>query len=69
MDIYAVGMGGGVAFPFLGIEKLALILGKDTLIVSIYWLNISFETRFQEHLREKKLKNVSLRGLPLLCCG
>ena len=49
---------------FLKNKKIALILGKNTLIVSIYGLNVSFENisfkmRFQKHLGHKYPKYFS----------
>ena len=35
-----------LACPFLKVVKNAMILGKNTPIVSIYGLNISFEMQF-----------------------
>ena len=39
--------------PFLKIEKSALIVGKNTQIVSIYRLNFLFKMQFYEYLGKK----------------
>lgn len=39
--------------PFLKSKKTAQILGKNTLVVSIYGVNVSLEMQFLEHLGEK----------------
>ena len=38
--------GQGLASPFLKMEKISLILGRNTLTVSICRLNVSFEMHF-----------------------
>ena len=46
--------GAGFPYPFSKIEKSALILGKNFLIVVIYGLNFSFKMQF---LRVSRRKN------------
>ena len=40
------GLGGDVPCPFLKIEKIALILGKKALIMSIFGLQFPFQMKF-----------------------
>ena len=42
-----------LASPFLKMEKIPLILGRNTLTVSICRLNVSFEMHFLQHLGDK----------------
>ena len=48
--------GAGPPYPFSKLEKRALILGKNAMIVVIYGLNFSFKMKFYGGLHEEKLE-------------
>ena len=58
---------GGAGGLFLKLQKSALILGENALIVVIYELNFSFKVDFYE-LPGETTGDFSLRGLFSLCC-
>ena len=50
------GEGGGLPYPFPKLEKSALILGKNAMIVVICGLNFSFKMKFCGVLQEEKVE-------------